>query len=129
MLQRGFDCRDNGRDLHPFLKSFAFRNRVTIWRVLAAEREPGMRARKKPSIIPNPGLVLAVANHAAMGIALGLVFALILIRTPLFGVLALINLSDDPSATMATFVGTVILMFGIGAALTGFVLTMEDGNE
>ena len=88
-----------------------------------------MRARKKPSIIPNPGLVLAVANHAAMGVALGLVFALILIRTPLFGVLALINLSDDPSATMATFVGTVILMFGIGAALTGFVLTMEDGNE
>ena len=64
-----------------------------------------------------------------MGVALGLVFALILIRTPLFGVLALINLSDDPSATMATFVGTVILMFGIGAALTGFVLTMEDGNE
>lgn len=88
-----------------------------------------MRARKKPSIIPKPGLVLAVANHAAMGVALGLVFALILIRTPLFGVLALINLSDDPSATMATFVGTVILMFGIGAALTGFVLTMEDGNE
>lgn len=88
-----------------------------------------MRARKKPSIIPNPGLVLAVANHAAMGVALGLVFALILIRAPLFGVLALINLSDDPSATMATFVGTVILMFGIGAALTGFVLTMEDGNE
>ena len=88
-----------------------------------------MRARKKTSIIPNPGLVLAVANHAAMGIALGLVFALILIRTPLFGVLALINLSDDPSATMATFVGTVVLMFGIGAALTGFVLTMEDGNE
>ena len=102
---------------------------MTIWRVLAAEREPGMRARKKPSIIPNPGLVLAVANHAAMGVALGLVFALILIRTPLFGVLALINLSDDPSATMATFVGTVILMFGIGAALTGFVLTMEDGTN
>ncbi len=88
-----------------------------------------MRARKKPSIIPEPGLVLALANHAAMGIALGLVFALILIRTPLFGVLALINLSEDPAATMATFVGTVILMFGIGAALTGFVLTMEDGNE
>ena len=88
-----------------------------------------MRARKKPSVVPKPDLVLAVASHAAMGVALGLVFALILIRTPLFGVLALINLSDDPSATMATFVGTVILMFGIGAALTGFVLTMEDGNE
>lgn len=85
-----------------------------------------MRTRKKPTIIPKPGFVLAVANHAAMGVALGLVFALILISTPFFGVRALINLSDDPGATMATFVGTVILMFGVGAALTGFVLMMED---
>jgi uncharacterized membrane protein len=84
-----------------------------------------MRARKR-SIIPKPGLVLALANHAAMGIALGLVFALILICTPFFGVRALINLSDDPGTAMATFVGTVILMFGVGAALTGFVLMMED---
>jgi len=85
-----------------------------------------MRTRKKPTIIPKPGVVLAVANHAAMGVALGLVFALILIRVPFFGVLALINLSDDPGATMETFVGTVVLMFGVGAALTGFVLMMED---
>jgi hypothetical protein len=85
-----------------------------------------MRARKKPSAVPKPGLILAVANHAAMGIALGLVFALILIRTPFFGVLALINLSDDPTLTMETFVGTVVLMFGVGAALTGFVLMMEE---
>jgi hypothetical protein len=85
-----------------------------------------MRARKKPSAVPKRGLILAVANHAAMGIALGLVFALILIRTPFFGVLALINLSDDPTLTMETFVGTVVLMFGVGAALTGFVLMMEE---
>ena len=85
-----------------------------------------MRARKKPSAIVKPGTVLAIANHAAMGIALGLVFALILIWTPFFGVLPLINLSDDPSVTMETFVGTVVLMFGVGAALTGFVLMMED---
>ena len=85
-----------------------------------------MRARKKPSVVPKPDLVLAVASHAAMGVALGLVFALILIRTPLFGVLALINLSDDPTVTMETFLGTVVLMFGVGAALTGFVLMMED---
>jgi membrane protein CcdC involved in cytochrome C biogenesis len=85
-----------------------------------------MRTRKKPSAIVKPGIVLAIANHAAMGIALGLVFALILIWTPLFGVRALIDLSDDPSATLATFVGSVILMFGVGAALTGFVFMMED---
>ena len=81
---------------------------------------------KKRSNLPKPGIAIAVANHAAMGIALGLVFALILVWTPFYGVLALINLSDDPSATMETFVGTVVLMFGVGAALTGFILTMED---
>jgi protein-S-isoprenylcysteine O-methyltransferase Ste14 len=88
-----------------------------------------MRAKKrsnKRSNLPKASAALAVANHAAMGIALGLVFALILVWTPFYGVLALINLSDDPSATMETFVGTVVLMFGIGAALTGFILTMED---
>lgn len=85
-----------------------------------------MRARKKPSAVPKPGLLLAVANHAAMGVALGLVFALILIWTPFFGVLPLIDLSDDPSVTIETFVGTVVLMFGVGAALTGFVLMMEE---
>lgn len=81
---------------------------------------------KKRSIIPASARVLAVANHAAMGIALGLVFVLILTSTPFFGVLAYINHSTDPAATRAAFVGTVVLMFGIGAALTGFVLMMED---
>ena len=89
-----------------------------------------MRARKRSnkqrSDTSKPGAVLAVANHAAMGVALGLIFVLILIWTPFFGVSSLIDLSDDPAETMATFVGTVILMFGVGAALTGFVLMMED---
>jgi hypothetical protein len=55
-----------------------------------------------------------------MGVALGLVFALILTWTPFF------NLGTNPKMTMATFVGTVVLMFGIGAALTGVLLMMED---
>lgn len=89
-----------------------------------------MRARKrsngKPSAAAKPSVALAMANHAAMGVALGLVFALILIWAPFYGALPLIDLSDDPGATMTTFVGTVALMFGVGAALTGFVLMMED---
>jgi hypothetical protein len=84
-----------------------------------------MRAKKR-SGPPKSAIALVVANHAAMGIALGLVFALILVWTPFYGVLTLINLSNDPSATMETFVGTVVTMFGVGAALTGFLLTMED---
>lgn len=73
-------------------------------------------------------VALAVANHAAMGVALGLVFALILTWIPFFGVRPLINHSDDPTGTLATFVGTVVLMFGVGAALTGLLLTMEDAK-
>lgn len=90
-----------------------------------------MRAKKrsgKRSNTPNPGVILAVANHAAMGVALGLVFALILLSTPFFGVLPLIDVSDNPEMTMATFIGTVVVMFGIGAALTGSILMMEDAE-
>jgi hypothetical protein len=71
-------------------------------------------------------VLLGVAIHAAMGIALGLVFVLILTWSPFFGVLALINLSTDPEATTVTLVGTVVLMFGVGAALTGFIFMMDD---
>ena len=89
-----------------------------------------MRASKgsnnRRSNPPRSDRVLAVASQAAMGVSLGLAFALILTSTPFFGVLAFINRSTDPEATMATFVGTVVLMFGIGAALTGLVLMMED---
>jgi hypothetical protein len=84
-----------------------------------------MRAKRRSTHLMS-GIALAVASHAAMGVALGLVFALILMRTPFFGVLPLINLSIDPATTMTEFVGAVVLMFGVGAALTGFVLTMED---
>ena len=99
-----------------------------------------MRSRKQPkqrtssktntrqAIVGKSGAILAVANHAAMGVALGLVFALILVSTPLFGVLPLIRLSDNPQETMAMLVGTAALMFGVGAALTGFILMMEDSG-
>ena len=87
------------------------------------------RSPHQRSQVSRPSIVLAVANHAAMGVALGLAFALILTSTPFFGVLPLINVSDDPAATMATFVGTAALMFGVGAALTGFILAMEDAER
>jgi hypothetical protein len=83
-----------------------------------------MRAKRSKTF--GPGVALAVASHAAMGVALGLGLALILTWTPFFGVLPLIKLSADPEATMATFVGSVALMFGIGAGLTGLILMMED---
>jgi hypothetical protein len=84
-----------------------------------------MRTKRRPAAAIS-GTVLAVASHAAMGVALGLVFALIVIRTPFFGVLSLIDLSTDPATTMTVFVGTAVSMFAVGAALTGFILMMED---
>ena len=81
---------------------------------------------KRPSTILTSHVVLGIAGHAAMGVALGLVFALIVTWTPFFGVLALINMGHDPKITTTVFVGTVALMFGIGATLTGIVLMMED---
>jgi hypothetical protein len=87
-----------------------------------------MRARKRPnskrSKLSKLDIILAVANHGAMGVALGLAFALILTWSPFFRVRDLIN--TDPRMTMAGFVGTVVLMFGIGAALTGVILMMEE---
>ena len=89
-----------------------------------------MRDRKPPnhkrSTLPKSATALALANHAVMGIALGMVFVLIVTSTPFFGVLAYINGGTDPAMTMAGFVGTVVLMFGVGAALTGFILMMEE---
>jgi hypothetical protein len=84
---------------------------------------------RRQAVARKSSIVLAVANHAAMGTALGLVFALILVSTPFFGVLPLIRMSENPEATMATLVGTAALMFGVGAALTGFILAMEDADR
>jgi hypothetical protein len=95
-----------------------------MWDVAHTE-EWAMRTNKR-SNIKSSGKALAVANHAAMGVALGLVFAIILTWTPFFSVLALVRLSADPQVTLATFVATVVVMFGIGAALTGFLLMMEE---
>lgn len=84
-----------------------------------------MRAKKLSDIL-KPDAVLAVASHAAMGVALGLVFAMVLIETPFFGIRTLISTSDNPAATMTMFLGTVVSMFGIGATLTGVILMLEN---
>ncbi len=93
---------------------------------MRSRKQPKQRTNTRQANAGRSGVVLAVVNHAAMGTALGLVFALILVSTPFFGVLPLIRLSDNPETTMATLVGTAALMFGVGAALTGFILMMED---
>jgi hypothetical protein len=86
-----------------------------------------MRARKRPALL-KPKKLLELANHTAMGIALGLAFAFVLTRISAFGVMALIDHSVAPRAAMWAFEGTFAMMFGIGTTLTGLVLIVTEDS-
>ena len=82
---------------------------------------------KKPSAWLQPSVLLGLASHTAMGIAMGLAFAFVLTLIDRLGVMALIDHSADPKTTMIVFVGSFTLAFGVGATLTGLVfMMMED---
>ena len=61
-----------------------------------------------------------------MGASLGLVLAFCLVRLNVGDVGAMIQNAFDPGGTLAVFVGSLVLNFGIGAALTGYVLMEID---
>jgi hypothetical protein len=61
-----------------------------------------------------------------MGVALGLFLVLLLTLIDYFHVLDMVARSSTPGQTMMTLVLTYALMFGIGSALTGLVLVLED---
>ena len=80
---------------------------------------------KRPLL--TPVIMLEVASHMAMGIALGLGFAFIVTHIAAFGIGALIDRSTDPENTMQELVMTCATTFGIGATFTGIVLmTMRE---
>lgn len=77
---------------------------------------------------PEKSIFNALLTHFLMGVALGLSMALLLGLIDAFHVRDLVARSDAPLQTMVMLVTTYGLMFGIGAALTGLVLTLEDEN-
>jgi len=81
--------------------------------------------RKKPSV-RGKSIMLEMACHTVMGIALGLgfSFALVLIDTSTLAVL--IAHSSEPKTTTMILVGFFTLAFAVGATLTGFVFTMME---
>jgi hypothetical protein len=82
---------------------------------------------KRPSGLITPSGLLKLVGHAAMGVAMGLAFALILILVDPLGIATLINHGGSQDITV--FVGTLVLTFGIGATLTGVVFIMTEDNE
>ena len=75
---------------------------------------------------PKKSLFNALLTHFLMGVALGLSLVLLLSLIDFFQVRDLVAKTDAPVQTMLMLVTTYGLMFGIGAALTGLVLTLED---
>ena len=88
----------------------------------------GMRDKKRPALTV-PWILVELAGHATMGLALGLGFSLALIFLDASGVRSLIAHSVDPRSTMVIFAATFALALAVGATLTGFVLTMIERNE
>jgi hypothetical protein len=75
---------------------------------------------------PEKSLFNALLTHFLMGVALGLSLVLLLGLFDSFHVRDLVAKSDAPVQTALILVTTYGLMFGIGATLTGLVLTLED---
>jgi hypothetical protein len=74
-------------------------------------------------------LLLEVASHMAMGVAVGLAFAFLVTHIAALGIVALINYSPAPDAVMLMFVGTCTVTFGIGATLTGLAITLTEDTD
>jgi hypothetical protein len=70
----------------------------------------------------------ALLTHFLMGVALGLSLVLLVSLIDAFHVRDLVAKSSAPVQTAVMLITTYGLMFGIGSALTGLVLTLEDEN-
>jgi len=79
---------------------------------------------KQRSKLASPSGLLELAGHTAMGVAMGLGFALMLVLIDPADIATLI--AHGGSQATAVFVGTLVLTFAIGATLTGAVLILTE---
>lgn len=70
--------------------------------------------------------LVGIASQAAMGAALGLVFAFIATRSPMFGVTPVLAGMTAPDVGMVDFAITCMIGFGLVATLTGIASTIGD---
>jgi hypothetical protein len=96
------------------------------WNCFASLALPGIGWLVTAMRAKQQSLISAVIGHFTMGVALGLGFALLISLIDRFGVRDLVAHSEAPFSTMSVIAGSFALMFGIGATLTGLLMTMED---
>jgi hypothetical protein len=104
-------------------------NSVPLMRNQRLQPRVGLHhAEGAASMRPEKSLFNALLTHFLMGVALGLSLVLLLSLIDAFHVRDLVAKSGAPVQTTVMLVTTYGLMFGIGAALTGLVLTLEEEN-
>ena len=81
---------------------------------------------RRRTLIPTPSVVMKLASNTVMGVAMGLLFVLVLNILDQSGVVRLIDHSLDQGTTVLVFVGIIVMTFGIGTTLTGLILIMMD---
>ena len=84
---------------------------------------------KKRSALMKRSLLMELASHVAMGVAVGLAFAFLVTRINALNIATLISYSSNPAATLKMFVGACAASFGIGATLTGLVITLTEDHD
>lgn len=84
-----------------------------------------MRTKKRLELLSPSGL-LKLACHTAMGAALGLGFALMLVLIDPAEIATLI--AHGGNQATAVFVGTLVLTFAIGATLSGAVFILTEDH-
>ena len=84
-----------------------------------------MRTKKRSDLVSPSGL-LKLACHTAMGAAMGLSLALMLLLIDPAGTATLI--AHGGSQATAVFVGTLVLTFAIGATLSGAVFIVTEDH-
>lgn len=90
---------------------------------VAESMEPAVHTKKPPRLVSPSGL-LRLIGHAAMGVAMGLAFVLILILIDSAGTATV----TEHGGSQGAFVATVVLTFAIGATLTGIVFIMTEDD-
>jgi hypothetical protein len=69
---------------------------------------------RRRTIIRPPSIVMKLASNSVMGVAMGLLFVLVLNILNQSGVV-IIDQSSDQGTTVLVFVATIVMTFGIGA--------------
>jgi hypothetical protein len=85
-----------------------------------------MRTKKPPKLLSAAGLTKLVA-HAAMGVAMGLLFALIVSLINRSGIA--VFAADSANPDNAVSLGALVLTFAVGATLTGVIFMITENDS